>query len=45
MCEEVALNEFNTTNRQLRHAAIRAQIYAGLMGPAMNFINNSGLAM
>jgi len=43
--EEAALNEFNTTNRQLRHAAIRAQIYAGLMGPAMNFINNSGLAI
>jgi len=43
--EDAALNEFNTTNRQLRHAAIRAQIYAGLMGPAMNFINNSGLAI
>ncbi len=43
--EEAALNEFNTTNRQLRQAAIRAQIYAGLMGPTMNFINNSGLAI
>ena len=43
--EEATLNEFNTTNRQLRQAAIRAQIYAGLMGPTMNFINNSGLAI
>ncbi len=43
--EQTTLDEFNVTNEQLRHAATRAQIYSGFMGPVTNLINNTGLAI
>lgn len=38
--EEKALEEFQEKNRSLRDVAKNAQIFAGLMGPSMNFINH-----
>jgi ATP-binding cassette subfamily B protein len=43
--EPVAIAQFDTTNRELRQAATRAQIFAGFIGPMMNFVNNLGLAI
>jgi ATP-binding cassette subfamily B protein len=43
--EPVVLTEFATQNQTLRRAATKAQIYAGFMGPTMNFISNFGLAI
>lgn len=43
--EPVVLEEFAADNGALRRAATRAQIYAGFMGPTMNFISNLGLAI
>ena len=40
-----AMTKFDTANSDLRLAATHAQIYAGLVGPVMNFINNTGLAI
>ena len=37
-----AIEEFNEFSNQFTHAAIRAQILGGAMGPVMNFINNLG---
>ncbi len=43
--EPVVLDEFAAQNQALRRAATKAQIYAGFMGPTMNFISNFGLAI
>ncbi len=43
--ESVVIEQFDTANTQLRNNATRAQIFAGVIGPMMNFINNSGLAV
>jgi ATP-binding cassette subfamily B protein len=37
--------EFASANRELQGAASRAQIFAGFVGPLMNFVNNLGLAI
>src|SRR5690625_6724821 len=38
--EEKALEEFTEKNRALRDVAKNAQIFSGVMGPSMNFINH-----
>lgn len=43
--EPVVIAQFNDGNLALRGAAIKAQIYAGFMGPLMNFSGNIGLAI
>ncbi len=43
--EPVVMEEFEVTNRDLQRASTRAQIYAGFMGPLMNFVNNLSLAI
>jgi ATP-binding cassette subfamily B protein len=43
--EEAALATFTADNQAFRHAATRAQIYSGFMGPLSNFVNNVGLAL
>ena len=43
--EPVALADFADRNAELRQAASRAQIYAGYVGPLMNFIANLSLAL
>jgi ATP-binding cassette subfamily B multidrug efflux pump len=43
--EPLALEEFGAANRELQRASTRAQIYAGFMGPLMNFVNNLSLAI
>ena len=43
--EAVVIAQFDATNRELRQAATRAQIFAGFIGPLMNVINNLGLAI
>jgi ATP-binding cassette subfamily B multidrug efflux pump len=43
--EPVALAEFDAANGELRQEATRAQSIAGIMGPFMNTIGNTGLAV
>lgn len=43
--EAAVLAQFDTANQTYRHAATRAQIFAGFMGPLTNFVNNVGLAI
>ncbi|MDQ2996457.1 MAG: ABC transporter transmembrane domain-containing protein, partial [Chloroflexota bacterium] len=43
--ESVVIAQFDASNRELRQAATRAQIYAGFIGPMMNCVNNLGLAI
>lgn len=43
--EEKALEQFGTSNRALREAATHAQVYAGFIGPTMNFVSNIGLTI
>jgi len=43
--EETVIAEFGQQNDKLRHASTRAQIYAGFVGPMMNFVGNVGLAV
>lgn len=43
--ESVVIGEFDIANAALRRGATRAQIYAGFVGPLMNFVNNLGLAV
>src|SRR4051812_47514444 len=43
--EPVVISQFDTSNRELRQAATRAQIFAGFIGPMMNCVNNLGLAI
>ncbi|GAB4126208.1 MAG: ABC transporter ATP-binding protein [Roseiflexaceae bacterium] len=37
------MEQFEQINQRLRHAAVRAQFFAGIIGPMMNWINNLGL--
>ena len=43
--ERAVVEEFETTNRRLQRAATGAQIFAGLLGPMTNFVNNVSLAI
>jgi ATP-binding cassette subfamily B protein len=43
--ESVAIGQFDDANVALRHAATRAQTFAGFLGPMMNCVNNLGLAV
>ena len=43
--EQDAITRFEGENRRLRRAATRAQTLAGVMGPLMNLVNNSGYAI
>ncbi|MDP9350681.1 MAG: ABC transporter ATP-binding protein/permease [Chloroflexota bacterium] len=43
--EQAVVEQFGAANRDLRQAATRAQIYAGFVGPLMNFVSNLGLAI
>ena len=43
--EPVVTEQFNQANVALRRAAARAQIFAGFVGPLMNFIGNLSLAI
>jgi ATP-binding cassette subfamily B protein len=43
--EPVVIAQFDQTNAELRKAATRAQIFASLIGPMMNFVGNIGLAV
>ena len=43
--ESVVIAQFDASNRELRQAATRAQIFAGFIGPMMNCVNNLGLAI
>jgi ATP-binding cassette subfamily B protein len=40
--EQQAISDFDRANETLRKAATRAQIYGGLGGPLINFVNNLG---
>lgn len=43
--EAKTLGQFQAKNRALRDVAKKAQIFAGVMGPSMNFINNLSFAL
>jgi ATP-binding cassette subfamily B multidrug efflux pump len=43
--EPVVMEEFAVANRDLQRASTRAQIFAGFVGPLMNFVNNLSLAI
>ncbi|HEX5414731.1 MAG TPA: ABC transporter ATP-binding protein, partial [Chloroflexota bacterium] len=43
--EPIVIGEFDAANLALRQSATSAQIYAGFVGPVMNFVNNLGLAV
>ena len=43
--EEATIAAFDEGNSALRQSATRAQIFAGYVGPVMNFVNNLGLGI
>ncbi len=43
--EQTVIAQFDRINDQLRKASTRAQIFAGLLGPLTNFVNNVGFAI
>ncbi len=43
--ETTAVEEFEVQNRKLQRASVKAQIFAGFVGPLMNFVNNTGYAI
>jgi ATP-binding cassette subfamily B protein len=43
--EAQKLADFAVSNRELRGASTRAQTFAGVVGPMMNFINNLAIAL
>ena len=43
--EPIVIEQFDQANLKLRQAATQAQIFAGFVGPLMNWVNNSGLAI
>ncbi len=43
--EETVIGEFDAENLKLRQASTKAQIYAGFVGPMMNFVGNISLAV
>ena len=43
--EDTVIGQFEEANTEYRQSAIKAQIFAGLMGPTMNLVNNIGFAI
>jgi ATP-binding cassette subfamily B protein len=43
--EEAVIGEFERSNQRLRDTSIRAQTYAGFLGPGGNLINNFGFVV
>jgi ATP-binding cassette subfamily B protein len=43
--EPTVLAQFDDTNLKLRRASTQAQIFAGVLGPLSNFVNNIGFAI
>jgi len=43
--EEKEIEKFQSVNEELRKAGTRAQIFAGVMGPLMNVVNNLSFAI
>ncbi len=43
--ERTVISQFATANHDYRQAATRAQIFAGFVGPMMNFVSNLSLAI
>ncbi|MDF1512544.1 MAG: ABC transporter ATP-binding protein, partial [Anaerolineae bacterium] len=43
--EQIVIDQFDTTNAELRVASTRAEILAGTLGPLNNFINNVSYAI
>jgi ATP-binding cassette subfamily B protein len=43
--EQEVIDQFESANRRLQAASIRAQTYAGLLGPGGNLINNLGFVI
>ncbi|TDF94495.1 ABC transporter ATP-binding protein [Paenibacillus piri] len=43
--EDKAIEEFHTINRKLRDVGNKAQIFSGMIGPAMNVINHTSYAL
>jgi ATP-binding cassette subfamily B protein len=43
--ETALITQFDDLNSRLRAASTRAQVFAGLMGPLTNFVNNVGFAI
>jgi ATP-binding cassette subfamily B protein len=43
--ERTVIEQFGAANRDYRQASTRAQIFAGFVGPMMNFVNNLSLAI
>jgi len=43
--EKKEIEKFEMVNEELRKAGTRAQIFAGVMGPLMNVVNNLGFAV
>lgn len=43
--EPTVIAQFGAANQELRQAALRAQIFAGFIGPLMNFVGNLSLAI
>ncbi len=43
--EPMVMEEFQVANRELQRASTRAQVFAGFVGPLMNFVSNLSLAI
>lgn len=43
--EKITVEQFSKVNRQLQKVSRRTRIFAGMMGPVMNMVNNFGLAV
>ena len=43
--EQTSVEQFSQVNRRLQKVSRRTRIFAGLMGPVMNMVNNFGLAI
>ncbi|NLW01226.1 MAG: ABC transporter ATP-binding protein [Clostridiales bacterium] len=43
--EDRVIHEFEESNQQLKHTALKAQVLSRIMGPSMNMLNNLGFAL
>ena len=43
--EGAVIEQFDVTNRRLRRASTNAHVFAGVIGPLTNFVNNVGFAI
>lgn len=43
--EQVRIGEFEAANEELRVHSVKAQTFAGVVGPVMNFVNNFSIAL